>query len=93
MNSQFLNNYDDKLDYNISKHKDNKIINTLIYNIESYFNNKLNKYVDEKILKEKMLEIFNTIGSGNVNRCVECGIDMGNCNGRQLCGKLTCHQY
>ena len=24
------------------------------------------------------------------NTCVECGIDMGSCNPRQLCGKLKC---
>lgn len=25
-----------------------------------------------------------------LNRCVECGVDMGACNGRQLCGKIVC---
>ena len=25
-----------------------------------------------------------------VNRCLECGIDMGECNPRQLCGKVYC---
>ena len=24
------------------------------------------------------------------NRCIECGIDMGDCNPRQLCGKTRC---
>ena len=24
------------------------------------------------------------------NRCIECGVDMGACNGRQLCGKTKC---
>jgi hypothetical protein len=25
-----------------------------------------------------------------VNRCVECGVDLGSCNPRQLCGKIRC---
>jgi len=24
------------------------------------------------------------------NLCIECGVDMGDCNPRQLCGKLYC---
>jgi hypothetical protein len=24
------------------------------------------------------------------NRCIECGVDMGDCNPRQLCGKTRC---
>jgi hypothetical protein len=26
-----------------------------------------------------------------VNRCVECGVDMGDCNPRQFCGKWRCY--
>jgi hypothetical protein len=26
------------------------------------------------------------------NRCIECGIDMGECNPRQYCGKTYCYQ-
>lgn len=26
-----------------------------------------------------------------VNRCLICGIDMGECNPRQLCGKWRCY--
>lgn len=25
--------------------------------------------------------------------CIECGIDMGSCNPRQLCGKTFCYSY
>lgn len=28
--------------------------------------------------------------SAHINRCVECGVDMGNCNPRQYCGKTRC---
>jgi hypothetical protein len=24
------------------------------------------------------------------NLCIECGVDMGDCNPRQLCGKIVC---
>jgi len=27
------------------------------------------------------------------NRCVECGVDMGECNPRQYCGKTQCDGY
>lgn len=26
------------------------------------------------------------------NRCIECGIEMGECNPRQYCGKTHCYQ-
>ena len=26
-----------------------------------------------------------------VNRCLECGVDMGDCNPRQFCGKWRCY--
>ena len=28
-----------------------------------------------------------------INRCIECGIDMGYCNPRQYCGKWKCNDY
>jgi heterodisulfide reductase subunit C len=28
-----------------------------------------------------------------INRCIECGVDMGSCNPRQFCGKLQCDGY
>jgi len=27
------------------------------------------------------------------NLCLECGVDMGDCNPRQLCGKTYCREY
>lgn len=27
-----------------------------------------------------------------INRCLVCGIDMGSCNPRQLCGKIRCNE-
>lgn len=29
-------------------------------------------------------------GFSGINRCETCGVDMGDCNGRQLCGKFEC---
>ena len=28
-----------------------------------------------------------------INRCIECGVDMGACNPRQYCGKWKCNDY
>ena len=28
----------------------------------------------------------------DINRCVECGIDLGDCNPRQYCAKTYCYQ-
>ena len=27
----------------------------------------------------------------SANRCLQCGIDMGDCNSRQFCGKTYCY--
>ena len=37
--------------------------------------------IDEAIMKHKRC---------SKNRCVECGMDMGECNPRQLCNKTYC---
>jgi len=31
-------------------------------------------------------------GLSGINLCVECGVDMGDINGRQLCGKTYCRE-
>jgi hypothetical protein len=38
--------------------------------------------------KNKKLNISLTID--DINRCIICGIDMGECNPRQYCGKTYC---
>lgn len=66
------------------------LLEELVYNISS-FNNKHNDvYTDEELLKKKLILLIQESQTSMVNRCLECGIDMGECNPRQLCGKLYC---
>ncbi len=37
-----------------------------------------------------LLELIDNNKEGMINRCVECNIDMGRSNPRQLCGKTFC---
>lgn len=52
-------------------------INNCIIDRENFY-----KYL-EKLVEDNM--------SGFINRCLECNVDMGRCNPRQLCGKWRCY--
>lgn len=49
---------------------------------------------NEKKCDKDNLETSTNLGiiskSDNINRCIECGIDMGNSNPRQFCRKTYC---
>ena len=62
----------------------------LYNNIKAYYMNIKNEYIDENELEEIINQIM-ALGKGPVNRCIECGIDLGECNPRQLCGKGYCY--
>ena len=65
-------------------------INNFIYKIS----NKLNYYIDEDNIKKKInLELIKIIKKNilqHKNLCIECQVDIGINNPRQLCGKTTC---
>lgn len=65
-----------------------------INNIIKKINDKSDYYLDyEKIKNDFNIMIKELIINNSFelkNRCVECGIDMGKDNPRQLCGKTKC---
>ena len=65
-------------------------INNFIYKIS----NKLNYYIDEDNIKKKInLELIKIIKKNilqHKNLCIECKVDIGINNPRQLCGKTRC---
>ena len=65
-------------------------INNFIYKIS----NKLNYYIDEDNIKKKInLELIKIIKKNilqHKNLCIECQVDIGINNPRQLCGKTRC---
>jgi hypothetical protein len=78
-NSNELNDMDD----NDFKYK-------LYYEIKDYFNNKKNLYINHSSLMNRIESIITNVGTTQVNRCIECNCDIGECNPRQLCGKWVC---
>lgn len=64
----------------------------LIKIITSYLTVKqMQDYIDETFgIPRKITRIFDEYREGMMNRCLECGVDMGIHNPRQLCGKYIC---
>ena len=67
------------------------LIDNLIVSITKYNNEVNNSYTDINLLQEKLETLIKECQSGCVNRCLECNVDMGECNPRQLCGKIYCY--
>jgi len=64
----------------------NNIIIKMIVEIEKYNDT----YLDTSNLLKDINLLINKYSLGKINRCIECNIDMGPCNLRQLCGKYKC---
>jgi len=78
--------------YEFNEHKDSEKMYEIRNLISSYFINSKDEYPDDKQIMESIIKLFNTCGTGkSINRCIECGIDMGECNPRQYCGKTYCN--
>lgn len=75
---------------NDNYNEDESFKSKLYYEIKDYFENVKDKYINDKALINSIEKLFKDIPKGQVNRCLECNIDMGECNPRQLCGKWYC---
>jgi hypothetical protein len=73
-----------------SEHPDYEKMNFLKNEITHYFIYTKGEYTDEKVIMATLMKMFSDIERGPVNLCIECGIDMGECNPRQYCGKYYC---
>jgi len=67
------------------------LIDNLIISITQYNKEVDNTYTDMDLLQEKLETLIKECQTGYVNRCLECNVDMGECNPRQLCGKTYCY--
>ena len=85
-----------KNDYNDNIYQENECIkdtnfkSKIYYEIKDYFENVKDKYINDESLINSIEQIFKEIPRGQINRCLECNIDMGECNPRQLCAKMYC---
>lgn len=89
-NSSNNSNTEFNEDLNLDLNQDESFKSKIYYEIKDYFENVKDKYINEQILINSIEKIFRDIPSGPVNRCLECNIDLTECNPRQLCGKLYC---
>ena len=66
-----------------------EIINEIIDQIEENYNNSLTEddNLDSSLSSSDYNEESNFVFK---NLCIVCGVDMGDMNGRQLCGKWRC---
>ena len=48
-------------------------------------------YNHNQIVKDFITSLENNY-EGSMNACLECGVDMGRSNPRQLCGKTFCYE-
>tara|TARA_E500000178_G_scaffold240165_1_gene236536 strand:- start:573 stop:1079 length:507 start_codon:yes stop_codon:yes gene_type:complete len=77
-----------KIDLDDEQKLFNSIID-FINELKSFY--KFEKENDEII--EDIFQILMVSTTGEKNRCMECNIDMGICNPRQLCGKWRCLNF
>ena len=68
-----------------------EIIDNLVNSITEYNKDVSDTYTNLELLQEKLVLLINECQTGYVNRCLECDVDMGECNPRQLCGKTYCY--
>lgn len=56
--------------------------------------NKINKELVKNDINKKEYDSEDCYSNGDpINRCIECGVDMGESNYRQYCGKTFCYNW
>lgn len=59
-------------------------------NLLELLKNELDCYLDQSLERE-LVEVIEDNIKSQINKCLECGCDMGENNPRQLCGKTFCY--
>jgi len=70
--------------------KRNKLIQDKLGELVSLIEENDSFYYDFDKIKEDFIKSLKDNMEGMMNRCLECGTDMGRSNPRQLCGKSYC---
>ena len=73
-----------------SESKKDEIIEKYLWKMLEELKENTNEYYDYHKIKNDLVKSINDNLNGFVNRCVDCGIDIGPSNPRQLCGKWRC---
>jgi len=73
-----------------SEIKKEEIIDKYLYKMLEKLKESTNEYYNYDKIKNDLVKSINNNFDGFVNKCLECGIDMGPTNPRQLCGKWRC---
>ena len=75
------------------KMEDNEteFIENIASQIEEFIMKTYDNYTNLDEVKLQVKKIIDTCQDGSINKCISCGIDMGACNPRQLCGKTFCY--
>lgn len=88
------NDSDSDMDYGNNEDQSNESDEQKLFtSINEFINEVKSFYKFNKDNQEIIEDIFKLLMDSTVqekNRCTQCGIDMGLCNPRQLCGKLYC---
>ncbi len=69
---------------------DEDFIENKLYKLIVEIENKTDTYLNFENILINFRELIDNNKEGMINRCVECNIDMGRSNPRQLCGKTFC---
>lgn len=69
---------------------DEDFIENKLYKLVVEIENKTDTYLNFENILINFKELIDDNKEGMINRCVECNIDMGRSNPRQLCGKTFC---
>lgn len=94
-----LDDSDDELNELNKKHDDElklinqkkiDIINDKLYCLITDLEDNNSEYYNFDKIKNDFIKSLKANCEGRMNRCVECGRDMGRSNPRQLCGKTFC---
>ena len=67
------------------------LIDTELYSLVRKLEEKNSNYYNFDKIKEYFIKLLEEHSEGMMNRCLECGTDMGRSNPRQLCGKTYCY--
>ncbi len=70
--------------------EDEDFIENKLYKLIVEIENKTDTYLNFENIFINFKELIENNKEGILNRCVECKIDMGRSNPRQLCGKTFC---